>query len=557
VSRERPALAEDLEHWLKHEPIRARHTGIFTRGEKWVRRKPAIAALIAALIALAAIMGWNVWQSELISSPPAKSVAVLPFSNLGKEEENAYFADGVKDQILTYLAKIADLKVISRTSVMQYKSGGARNLREIGQQLRVANVLEGSVQRAGNRVRVNAQLVDARSDQHLWAQTYDRDLADVFAIQSEIAQAIAAQLQAKISERERAAIAQPPTSDLVANGLYVQARELEYNFSHQSMLEAVRLLNEAVTRDPYFLLAYCMLGEVHLHMFQMYDHTPARRELGNVAIQNAVRLQPDAGEVHSALANYAYWGFLDYDRARAELDLARRTLPNDPEIYDITGLIDRRQGRWTEAIRNFERAVELDPRNLQFLWDTALTYACLRRYSESSELLDRLVALSPSNWRARLYRAGLPFRERADVRPRRRSSPRFWRNNRRPRRILLLLLPCGIAQCSSAILPLSMAPSPPYQPRDFHRYHRAVATLSTRANSTPGLRLVRLTMRLRRRPPSALLGRLLKRPSVINRTTKPPGAFSAKSTPVTDAKMKPCAKAVGLANSCRYPGMRF
>jgi tetratricopeptide (TPR) repeat protein len=133
------------------------------------------------------------------------------------------------------------------------------------------------------------------------------------------------------------------------------------------MLEAVRLLNEAVTRDPYFLLAYCMLGEVHLHMFQMYDHTPARRELGNVAIQNAVRLQPDAGEVHRALANYAYWGFFDYDRARAELDLARRTLPNDPEIYDITGLIDRRQGRWTEAIRNFERAVELDPRNLQFL----------------------------------------------------------------------------------------------------------------------------------------------------------------------------------------------
>jgi TolB-like protein/Flp pilus assembly protein TadD len=346
---------------------------------------------------------------------------VLPFSNLGKEEENAYFADGVQDQILTYLAKIADLKVISRTSVMQYKSGGARNLREIGQQLRVANVLEGSVQRAGNRVRVNAQLVDARSDQHLWAQTYDRDLVDVFAIQSEIAQAIAAQLQAKISERERAAIAEPPTSDLVANGLYVQARELEYNFSHQSMLEAVRLLNEAVTRDPYFLLAYCMLGEVHLHMFQMYDHTPARRELGNVAIQNAVRLQPDAGEVHRALANYAYWGFFDYDRARAELDLARRTLPNDPEIYDITGLIDRRQGRWTEAIRNFERAVELDPRNLQFLWDTALTYACLRRYSESSELLDRLVALSPRNWRARLYRAGLPFRERADVRPRRKE----------------------------------------------------------------------------------------------------------------------------------------
>lgn len=265
-------------------------------------------------------------------------------------------------------------------------------------------------------------MVDARSDQHLWAQTFDRDLADVFAIQSEIAQAIAAQLQAKISERERTAIAQPPTTDLDANALYVQARELEFNFSHQSLLEAVRLLNEAVTRDPHFVLAYCMLGRLHLDLFVFgYDHTPARRELANAAIQNAVRLQPEAGEVHRALAMYAYWGFFDYDRARAELDLARRTLPNDAELCHITGLIDRRQGRWTEAIRNLERAVELDPRNPRFLMHIAWTYTDLRRYSESSELFGRLIVLSPRNWRARLYRDELTFFERADVRPLRKE----------------------------------------------------------------------------------------------------------------------------------------
>lgn len=353
---------------------------------------------------------------------PEKSIAVLPFENLSANQENAFFTDGVQDEILADLAKVADLKVISRTSVMLYKSGNPRNLREIGQQLGVAHVLEGSVQRAANRVRVMAQLIDARSDAHLWAQTYDRDLADVFAIQSEIAKTIADQLQAKISPREKAAIAQAPTTDLEANKLYVQAKELEGTAGDpnatQNLLKATRLLEEAVARDPRFLLAYCLISRVHLDLYWFgNEHTPARRELANVAIQAASRLQSDAGEVHLALANYAYHGFRDYDRARAELDLAHSTLPNNADIYYFTALIDRRQGRWTETMRNSERGVELDPRNFRSLDEAAITYAHLRLYPQSSRLLERAVAISPHDYFSRTMLAQLPVYERADTRP--------------------------------------------------------------------------------------------------------------------------------------------
>src|SRR6476660_7583455 len=224
------ALAEDLERWLKHEPIRARRTGLVTRGRKWVRRNPSIAVMAAMLLVLAVPLAVMIWKTKSERSaasnpgPSEKSIAVLPFSNLSKEQENAFFADGVQDEIVTDLAKVADLKVISRTSVMPYKSGMARNVRQIGQQLGVAHVVEGSVQRAGNRVRINAQLVDARTDRHLWAQTYDRDLADVFAIQSEIAKTIADQLQAKLSLSEKNAIERPPTTDISAFDLYTRAK---------------------------------------------------------------------------------------------------------------------------------------------------------------------------------------------------------------------------------------------------------------------------------------------------------------------------------------------
>jgi serine/threonine protein kinase/predicted Zn-dependent protease len=384
---------------------------------RW-RRSPAAVALAVCAAAFAVALPVHWFRNPTRSSIPEKSIAVLPFQNLSKDQENAFFTDGVQEEILSSLAKVADLKVISRTSVMGYKGTAKRNLREVGQQLGVAHVLEGSVQRVANRVRVHAQLINARTDAHVWAQTYDADLSDVFAIQSQIAQTITNQLEAKISAGEKAAIAQPPTTDLTANALYVQARELEIAASKpQDLFEAVRLLEQAVARDPQFALAYCLLGRVHLTLFNWgYDHRSARRELANAAIQNAFRLQPEAGEVHLALARYAYHGFLDYDRARAELDLARRTLPNDIDVYFLSGLLDRRQGRWTEAARNFDHAVELDPRNLSFLGNAGGTYEMLRRYSESSRFYERAIAVSPSEYFFRLLRAAQPFFERADVR---------------------------------------------------------------------------------------------------------------------------------------------
>nr|MBA3649963.1 hypothetical protein [Chthoniobacterales bacterium] len=349
---------------------------------------------------------------------PEKSIAVLPFENLSENKENAFFADGVQDEILTNLAKVAALKVISRTSVNGYRNTAGRNLRKIGQELGVAHLLEGSVQRAGNRVRINAQLIDARTDAHLWAQTYDRELSDVFAIQSEIAKAIADQLQAKLSPGEKAAIEQPLTTDLVANALYVQAGQLQFPPERERLLEAVRLLDQAVARDPHFLLAYCQLARSHRLLFWFgHDHTPGRLELAHAAIQNAARLDRDAGEVHLALAEYALQGRRDYDGARAELELAQRTLPNNADVYFWYGAIDRRQGRWSEAITDFAHAVLLDPRNVHILVEAAGTYTALRRYPEAERLLERAVAVLPDSSRVRISLAKQSIYGRADLGP--------------------------------------------------------------------------------------------------------------------------------------------
>ena len=363
------------------------------------------------------------FRTETGEAIPEKSIAVLPFQNLSEEKTNAFFADGVQDQILTDLAKVADLKVISRTSVMQYRNAATRNLREIAQQLGAAHVLEGSVQRVGETVRVSAQLIDARNDAHEWAEKYDRSVGDVFAIQSEIAQAIAEQLRARISPREQASISERPTTNLFANQLYIQAKELIAQGSvdpggNHKLLEAVRLLGQAVTQDPRFLNAYCLLSQAHLFLyFEGFDHTPTRRELAHAAVENASRLKPDAGEVHLARARYAYHGFQDYDRARSELDLARGALPNDPEVYLLTGFIDRRQGRWNEAVIHFQHALELDPRNLQILQFAAFTYQGLRRYSESSRLSKKVLAISPNNYAMRLLIPINHFVEQADLQP--------------------------------------------------------------------------------------------------------------------------------------------
>ena len=353
----------------------------------------------------------------------AKSIAVLPFENLSEEKQNEYFADGVQDEILTDLAKIADLKVISRTSVMQYKSGVARNLRKIGEELGVAHVVEGSVQRAANKIRVNAQLIDARTDAHLWAQTYDRDLADVFAIQSEIAKAIADQLQAKLSPNEKKAIEQPPTTDLAAFDLYSRAKSLllTTNFSvttDPDVGKAIELLDEAVKRDPSFFDAYCQLAFAHESLYAGgADHTPARLALAEAAVQAATRLRPDAAETHLARAQYLYYGPRDYAGALAELEVARRALPNDPRLFELTGYILRRRSQQEEGLRNLEHAVELDPRNFYTLQQIALSYEVLGRYAEAIAALDRALAIVPDNVETRTARGLYYMCWKADTRP--------------------------------------------------------------------------------------------------------------------------------------------
>jgi serine/threonine-protein kinase len=360
------------------------------------------------------------------SSPPAplpKSIAILPFKNLSDEKENAYFADGVQDEILTHLAKIADLKIISRVSVMQYKSGVARNLREVGQQLGVTNVVEGSVQRSRNRVRVNAQLVDARTDRQLWGQTYDRDLADVFAIQSEIAKAIAEQLQAKLSPGEENAIERPPTGDIAAFDFYTRAQNLLLTTSFSSsakanFLQAADLLNQAVAHDPSFFQAYCRLAYTHDALYSLgFDHTPARLGSAGAAVEAAFRLRPDAAETHLARAGNLYRGYLDYDGALAELEVARQTLPNDPRAFELKGYIERRQGRWEQSTRNLERAIELDPRNFFMLQQIAISYLVLRRYAEEASVLDRALDIEPNDIDTKTARAFVEFHWKADTRP--------------------------------------------------------------------------------------------------------------------------------------------
>jgi TolB-like protein/Tfp pilus assembly protein PilF len=354
---------------------------------------------------------------------PEKSIAVLPFENLSRDPENAFFTDGVQDEILTDLAKVADLKVISRTSVMQYKSGVQRNLREIAQQLGVAHLLEGSVQRAGGKVRVNAQLIDARTDAHQWAENFDRDIADVFAIQSEIAKAIADQLRAKLSPTEKNAIEQKPTSDVTAFDLYNRAKNIllttSFNANVQSLyFQAVDLLNQAITRDASFFEAYCQLAYANDNLYFLgNDHTPARLALAESAIQSAFRLRPDAGEAHLARAENLYRGYLDLDGALAELEIARKTLPNDSRVPELTGYIIRRQGKQEEAIKNLQRALELDPRNFFILEQIALSYQNLRRYPEMAAMLDRGLTIKPGDVEISATRALVDLDWKANPRP--------------------------------------------------------------------------------------------------------------------------------------------
>jgi TolB-like protein len=385
-------------------------------------RRRNIIMLVATGVTISAAAGFFLLP-RVSAYKTDKSIAVLPFENLSEEKTNSFFADGMQDEILTNLSKIADLRVISRTSVMQYKSGIARNLREIGQQLGVAHVVEGSVQRSGNRVRINAQLVDVRTDRHLWGQTYDRDLADVFAIQSEIAKTIADQLEAKLSPAEKDAIERAPTSDIPAFDLYTLAKNLcltafGSSTTKANLLQAADLLNQVVARDPSFLEAYCLLAFAHDGVYFVgFDHTPARLAQAESAVQAASRLQPNAGETHLARAQNLYWGYLDYDGALVELEVAAQSLPNHPRVVELKGYIKRRQGRWDESIRDLNRAIELDPHNILTLQQTAQNHQGLRRYVDEESLLARVLAFEPNDAVTKVQHAFVELDSKADTRP--------------------------------------------------------------------------------------------------------------------------------------------
>jgi len=385
----------------------------------------AAALLVISVLCLASYLLYS-WHKQRRSAAVAtaaqqKSIAVLPFVNLNNDKEDAFFADGLQDDLLTKLAQIADLKVISRTSVMEYR--GNQNVRQIGNALNVSYVLEGSVRKTGSSLHINAQLIDASSDTHVWAQHYDRDLKDVFVIQSEIAQRVAEKLHANVSVAERSAIERPPTSDLTAFDLDAHGQDLLLTTSLSSdaktkLLEAADLLNQVVARDPSFFHAYCRLAYTHDQLYFLgHDHTPARLALAESAIDTAFRLRPDAGEAHLARAQNLYSGYLDYEGSLAELEIARLTLPNDPRVFELTGYIQRRQGRWEESTRNLERAVDLDPRNLSTLQQIGISYQILRRYPEAESVLDRVLTITPNDIDTKKERAMVEFEWKANTAP--------------------------------------------------------------------------------------------------------------------------------------------
>ncbi len=350
---------------------------------------------------------------------PEKSIAVLPFDNLSDDRENDYFAAGVHDDILSNLAKVADLKVISRTSVQQYKGGG-RNLRDVGLALGVAHILEGTARRAGNRVRINAQLIDARTDSHVWGETFDREITDLFAVQSELAERITVALRANLSPREKISLHTHSTKDVVAYELFLRARELfrwaGSGDSGSNGPEALRLIDQAIARDPKFSLAYALASRLHSELYWFGDDkTAARLELAKTAAEKALHLRPDSGDAHLALAFYYYYGFRNYDAARKEIAAAGKASPNDAEVPNTAGAVDRRQGRWSDALLNMQKARELDPRNLSVISNLMETYIALHRYDEAEAIISEALAISPSAHFFTLARGSLDLFRKGDT----------------------------------------------------------------------------------------------------------------------------------------------
>ena len=394
----------------------------------------------ASLMAIAIGLGFGFWAVSRQLAPqtfsssvlpeetnsalvPQKSIAVLPFADLSDDKQNAFLAEGVQDDILSTLSKIADLKVISGSSVNGYVPGNTRNLPEIARALGVGYVVEGTVLQRGAHVNITAQLTDTRTSKNLWNKSYERDLSEVFSVQREIVQEVVSELQVQVLSKEEVAIRERPTEDLAAYGLYVRAKTLIATVAFNGQIDeklrqAISLLEQAVARDPDFYLAYCQLSAAHDYMYFFgLDHTATRLQAADTVLQTVVRLRPVAAETHLARANFFYRCYLDYNAARAELALAQHDLPNNAQIFELTGYIDRRQGLWTESTRNLERAIELDPRDSFMLQQIALSYQEFRQFGAMASALDRALAIIPRDIDTRLVRALVDLEWRADPKP--------------------------------------------------------------------------------------------------------------------------------------------
>ena len=429
-------FAEDISRHLAGEAVRARPNTVGYRVRYAIKRTRATAqrfiwvaaGFFVALVAIALLSSTNPTLRRLLDfgrrAPQAsagKSVAVLPFQNLTEQKENEFFAVGVQDQILTNLAKVAELKVISAASVEAYKAGKPRNPREIAERLGVSTIIEGTVQRVGERIRLNVKLIDARTEAQIWSQVYDRDLTDVFAIQSEIASSICAQLQVKLLPSEKAAMGHQRPSDFEAYDLYLRAKEMVSGYidatdQRASLADAIRLLNAAIERDRAFVLAYCCLGRAHMLLYTLgADPNRAHVTWSSEAIDTALRLQPGSGEAHLTRAEWFWRCFGRRDDAWKELEIARARLPNEPFVYGLQARIQRDWGRWEESVRSFARAVELDPRNNNSAHLLADTQRLMRRYDDAVHTYQRLIVAGPGAPNLMLRIAEIEFCATGDV----------------------------------------------------------------------------------------------------------------------------------------------
>jgi eukaryotic-like serine/threonine-protein kinase len=404
-------LAADIRRHLAREPVAARHPTLGYRAKCLVKRNGSrLVASAAVVIVLAGVL-FAFWarsqqdareaasmRAQGVSAPASeirKSIAVLPFESLADNNSPSYFADGVQDNILTDLGKVGDLKVISRSGVAPYR-GKNRNMKQIGRDLDVANVLEGSVQISGDRVRINAQLIDTQTDSQIWAEQYDRRLEDIFALQSELAQTIAAQLKATLSGGEKAEIWRQPTQDLQAYDLYLRARAAWRGqggtMSRENWSVAVSLLNKAIARDPKFTLAYCLLNEVYVLQYRFgEDHSPQHLAAAKEAAETALRLEPNREEAHLALARYYYHGLSDYRRTEQELSSIPSSAPHEVEFFTLASLVERRLGKFEASIRDGEKTVELDPQNGALAVSLVQTYSGLRRFGDSDRVVNAAI----------------------------------------------------------------------------------------------------------------------------------------------------------------------